>query len=351
VGDLSTRRNKVVGFQMLSPTLTPDEPPQGISLGFFVGEADRGQPRTITPFSWRNKRNGQEVVMPSGKHPLPTLEDHRVEELAGNLDREVAEAETLALAEEAEAEAVAAEARAAAALARARAIRLRREAEAAQRASSAGADATPSTHGGVVVDTDDAGVEDTEVEDTESDDGVYDEAPAAKPRRSPLRWLRRPRRKAVAVGVAIICTCALVAASGYMAWYHQQALHHQQRAAAFAAAARQGVVALFSIDHNKAKQDVQRILDNSTGQFRDDFQHDAEDFTRAAQEAKVVTEGTVQATAVESMTDDSAVVLVAATSTVTNAAGAKQDPRPWRLSVSVSRDGDQIKISKVEFVP
>ena len=51
------------------------------------------------------------------------------------------------------------------------------------------------------------------------------------------------------------------------------------------------------------------------------------------------------------MSDDSAVVLVAATSHVTNAAGAKQDPRNWRLSVTVARDGDQIKLSKVEFVP
>jgi Mce-associated membrane protein len=141
--------------------------------------------------------------------------------------------------------------------------------------------------------------------------------------------LRRPRWKALAVGVAIVCTFALVAASGYMAWHHRQALRHQQHAAEFAAAARQGVVALFSIDHNKAKEDVQRVLDNSTGQFRDDFRHEAD----------------------ESMTDDSAVVLVAATSNVTNAAGAKQDPRPWRLSVSVARDGDQIKISKVEFIP
>ena len=296
--------------------------------------------------------------MPSGKHPLPTLEDHWVEERAGNLDHEVVETETLALAEEAEAEALAAEARAAAAearaaaaLARAHAIRLRHKAEAVQCGTPQDAGARQSTDSGVVVDKDDAEVEDTEVEDTESADGVCEEAPAAKPRRSRLRWLRRPRWKALAVGVAIVCTFALVAASGYMAWHHRQALHHQQRAAEFAAAARQGVVALFSIDHNKAKEDVQRILDNSTGQFRDDFRHEAHDFTRVAQESKVVTEGTVQATAVESMTDDSAVVLVAATSNVTNAAGAKQDPRPWRLSVSVARDGDQIKISKVEFIP
>jgi hypothetical protein len=88
--------------------------------------------------------------MPSGKYPLPTLEDHWVEEPAGNLDHEVVETETLALAEEAEAEALAAEARAAAALARARAIRLRHEAEAVQRGTPQDADARQSTDSGVV---------------------------------------------------------------------------------------------------------------------------------------------------------------------------------------------------------
>lgn len=287
--------------------------------------------------------------MPSGKHPFPTLEDHWVDEQAGNLDREATDADTLSFAEEAEAEAVAAEARAAAALARARAIRLRREAEAAQRGIARNLGATQPTDSAVISDADDTAVEDTDP--SASQDVVLEEVPANRRRRSRLRWLRRPSRKAVAVAVSVICTCTLLAASGYMAWYHQRALRHQQRAAEFAAAARQGVVALFSIDHDKAKEDVQRILDNSTGQFREDFQREAKDFTQAAQDAKVVTEGKVQAAAVESMTDDSAVVLVAATSTVTNAAGAQQDPRPWRLSVNVARDGDRIKISKVEFVP
>ena len=58
-----------------------------------------------------------------------------------------------------------------------------------------------------------------------------------------------------------------------------------------------------------------------------------------------------RSTGVESMTDDSAVVLVSATSRVTNSAGAKQEPRSWRLSVNLERIGDQIKMSKVEFVP
>ena len=286
--------------------------------------------------------------MASCKHPLPMLDDHWVDGLPGNADREVAGADAFALAEEAEAEAAEAEALAAAARSRARAIRLRQQAEAAQSGATV-------THG------DDAKVDDalcgeTKVDATESADGLGEEAPAAKPARLQLRRLRHPRWKAprwkaVALAVAIVCTCALVAGSGYMTWHHRQVLHNEHRAPEFAAAARQGVVALFSLDHNKAKEDVQRIIDNSTGQFRDDFRSAADDFTKVTQESKLVTEGTVQATAVESTTDDSAVVLVAATSTVTNAAGAKQDPRSWRLSVSLARDGGQIKMSKVEFVP
>ncbi len=136
-----------------------------------------------------------------------------------------------------------------------------------------------------------------------------------------------------------------------MYWYHRQAQAEQQRRAEFSAAARQGVVTLMSLDYNKAKEDVQRIIDNSTGQFKTDFQNTAEDFVKVAVDSKAVTETNVTATAVESMTDDTATVIVAATSRVTNAAGAKQEPRAWRLSVNLARDGGQMKLAKVEFVP
>ena len=63
------------------------------------------------------------------------------------------------------------------------------------------------------------------------------------------------------------------------------------------------------------------------------------------------TTGAVTAAALESAGDDNAVVLVAATSQVTNVSGARDDPRPWRMSVTVSRDEDQWKMSNVEFVP
>jgi Mce-associated membrane protein len=134
---------------------------------------------------------------------------------------------------------------------------------------------------------------------------------------------------------------------------HRHAIQQRQRAAEFAAAARQGVVTLTSMDFNNAKEGVQRIADDSTGTFRDDFLKMADDFIKVVEQSKVVSQGSVQAAAVDldTMTDNSAVVLVASTSEITNAAGAKQDPRTYRLIVTIARDGKQLKMSKVEFVP
>src|SRR5208283_3379929 len=161
---------------------------------------------------------------------------------------------------------------------------------------------------------------------------------------------RRPRRTTVVVSIAVLCTSALLAASTVMVRHHEDLMRKQQRAAEFTAAARQVVVTLMSINAASAKDDVQRIIDSSTGQFRDEFQRAAEDFTKVAQSAKVSTKTSVQAATVESMTDDTAVVLVAASSTLTNAAGASEQPRSWRLSVKLARDGGQIKMSSMEFI-
>ena len=59
---------------------------------------------------------------------------------------------------------------------------------------------------------------------------------------------------------------------------------------------------------------------------------------------------TVEATAVDSVSDNSGVVLVAAKSDVTNADNTKRPPALWRLSVNVDRDGGQLKMSKVDFL-
>ncbi|KUI14486.1 hypothetical protein AU192_14820 [Mycobacterium lehmannii] len=271
--------------------------------------------------------------------------------------------EALRLAEEAEAEAAEAEALAAAARARAKAIRLRRQA-AETKAPDSEADEVPEpveetvpgakTTGTVANDTaqPEAGeaTETDEAADTDAaDDSEPDKAEATK--RSRRLRMPRIRWKIVAAVVAVVLILAFGAASAYMVWQHRLAQEEQQRTAEFTAAARQSVVTLMSLDFNRAQEDVQRIIDNSTGQFRDDFEAQAEDFTQVAKESKVITEVTVNTAALTSMTDTNATALVSATSRVTNSAGANQEPRSWRLKVDLVREGDQIKMSKVEFVP
>jgi Mce-associated membrane protein len=244
-------------------------------------------------------------------------------------------ADAISLAEEAEAEAAEAEAVAAAARARARAIRLRRQAQASK------------------PEAPDAAAAESEVTDAEATVAQQADAePACGRLLRPWRWKARiPGWKALVASLAVICTIGLFAAGGWMIWTHRQQDAYHQREVQFAAAARQGVVTLMSLDFKHAKEDVQRIIDNTTGQFKQDFQNSADAFTKVAEDSKVITEVTVNDSAVESITGDSAVVLVSATSRVTNAAGANQEPRSWRLSVTMQRDGGQLKMSRVEFVP
>ena len=270
-------------------------------------------------------------------------------------DSAKAKADAIALAEQAEAEAAEAEALAVAARARARAIKLRREAQ-AEAEAEADKDAEDTT---TVVEAADDTAEAPETpepsEESERSEPSEEPEPPAGSTES-TRRLRVPglsglsRLSRVLAAAAILAICGLLGASGWMLWHHHTVLAERQRSAAYVAAARQGVVNLTSLDFNKAKEDVQRVLDSATGEFRDDFQRRADDFASVVKDSKAVTQGSVTASAVESMNKDSAVVLVLANERVTNSAGAKDDPRAFRFRVSVVRDGDQLKISKVEFV-
>ncbi|MGA5544619.1 hypothetical protein ACPCIR_22410 [Mycobacterium sp. NPDC051198] len=282
--------------------------------------------------------------MPSRKPSSPVLDTSEDDASPGD---------ALEQAELAEAEAAEAEAVAAAARARAKAIRLRNEAEElARRESTAKLPADDAASDGVeasaIPESDSDGEDFPDAEQlTGEETGEASEEAA----RRGFRWPSRRVWKFVAAGVTIALILTFLVLSGLMFWQHRNASADQRRAAEYSAVARQGVVTLMSLDFNHAKEDVQRIIDSSTGQFKEDFQATADDFIKVAESSKAVTETTVSAAAVDSMTDDSAVVLVAATSRVTNAAGAKQDPRTWRLAVTLNKDGDQMKLSKVEFVP
>jgi Mce-associated membrane protein len=175
----------------------------------------------------------------------------------------------------------------------------------------------------------------------------------AEPESAPpgRRRLHRPSRKALAFAAAFVVSCAALTASGYLMWHHHKVEQQSQRSAEFATAARDAVVMMMSIDANKARDDMQRFADATTGQFKAGVLLGAQDLVKALEQSKVTAKAAVQAVAVQSMTEDSAVVLVAAKSELTKPDQAKPDLRSFRLVVNVERDGGHLKISKVEFVP
>jgi Mce-associated membrane protein len=224
--------------------------------------------------------------------------------------RDAAEAEAAA----AEAEAEAAEAEAQAAAARARAIR--------SRLSSA----------------------EPEGEDDPAPPDLVDleQDPPTRRRRPRLRWL--------VPGVAVVLVLAFCGASGYLVQQHRATQRQQALTAEFNAAARQGVVNLMSVDFTDADANVKRLLDSSTGKFKDDLQGAVAPLTKTLADSKVTTTVTVDSTAVESLSADTGVVLVAASTEAQDP--SNKDPRPakWRVSVTLTRDGGQLKMSQVDFV-
>ena len=222
---------------------------------------------------------------------------------------------------EAEEELVRAEERAEAA--RARAAELRREAEAGSSEQS---------------------------EPTEDAD-VVEAKPAAS--RSRRRWpwrLRRPSRKAVGVGTAIVLICASLAASGYFVWQHRTLVQRRQHAAEFAAAAREEVATMMSIDPAHAAENIQHTIDDATGALKSQLEVTSSYVVKNAQDAQITTKATVQDVAVESMTDSSAVVLVVVKSDTINPDKSNRPTVFWRLSVNIERDGNRLKMSKLDFV-
>jgi Mce-associated membrane protein len=181
-------------------------------------------------------------------------------------------------------------------------------------------------------------------------DAMADGAGCTEEGKSPPT-LHRPSRKAAAAAAAVVVICVALTASGFLFWHHHRVVQQRQRTAEFAAAARNAVVAMMSMDPVKARDEMQRFADNTTGLFKAGLLMGAEDAITALQQSNVSSKGAVQAAAVESMTEDSAVVLIAAKSEFSRPGQARPEPRSLRLVVTVHRDGGQIKIARLEFVP
>lgn len=163
---------------------------------------------------------------------------------------------------------------------------------------------------------------------------------------APRSW--KDYRAAGAVGVVVLALLAGVIVFGVQ-WWGQQSSDADREAAA--GAARKTASDLTTLNYNTIDADVRRVMDMTTGDFRNQFTQSADPFTNVVRQAQVQTTSDVVASGVKSFGDGKATVLVAVRSQVRNSQSPDPQVRNYRMSLDLQRQGDQWLTSNVEFVP
>ena len=153
------------------------------------------------------------------------------------------------------------------------------------------------------------------------------------------------------ITVGLIVIAALASVGGWLGYRAYQAREAQAQRNLYVQVARQTAVNLTTIDYTQVDADIKRILESATGNFYDDFQKRSQPFVDVVKKVQSKSEGTVAEAALLSETKDQAQVLVAVSVKTTIAAAPEQEPRRWRMRISVQQTGDGAKVSNVDFVP
>jgi Mce-associated membrane protein len=193
-------------------------------------------------------------------------------------------------------------------------------------------------------DAADTADDDEEDIDEEDIDEYTDDAETVSTK-SPMSHVR------LATITGLVLVVALAALTGWLGYRTYESHNADTQRKMFLQVGRQGALNLTTIDWQQADADVQRILDSATGTFYDDFQKRAQPFTEVVKQAQSKSVGTIAEAGLETATDDEAQVLVAVTVKTSNAGAPDQQPRAWRMRISVQKVGDEAKVSNVEFVP
>ncbi len=156
--------------------------------------------------------------------------------------------------------------------------------------------------------------------------------------------------KPATVGVAIIVV--LAGLGGWLGYRVHQDRQVQAQRNLYLQVARQTAINLTTINYAEVDADIKRVLDSATGGFHDEFQNRSKPFVEVVKKVQSKSEGTIAEAGLLSSTKDQAQVLVAV-SVKTSMATAQgdQEPRRWRMRLTVDKTRDGAKVSNVEFVP
>lgn len=190
----------------------------------------------------------------------------------------------------------------------------------------------------------------------DSDDGVVDktedcgvEQSGEPEKRSGWRG-RVPSDQVLGLILAVVITVVFAGLAGWFGYRTLQAREVNQTNEMLLQAGRQAAINLTTIDAATVDADIRRVIDASVDPFAGEFAKKSASFADVVRLAQSKSEGRVTEAGIESLTDDTADVLVALSVTTTAKGVPEEQPRLWRMRITVKKSGDTAKVSNVGFV-
>jgi Mce-associated membrane protein len=141
----------------------------------------------------------------------------------------------------------------------------------------------------------------------------------------------------LAWALSVLLLVALVAAALSVVALRRQQTRNEDRAAAMAAA-RQLALDFTTYNYDSWDADAKRVLDDSTGQFKEEFASGSNSVKTEVVTNKATSKGDVKEAAVVSNDKDSAQVLVIVNAVVTNTAAKDGVERRYRIKLDMVRE-------------
>lgn len=163
----------------------------------------------------------------------------------------------------------------------------------------------------------------------------------------------KPRRNPIDTALPLLAGLLLVAMLIFCVFLIQKKSEISQAGdlrGCFLAGAERTASEMANMSADNIDEQIQAILDGSTGAHRKQFEEASDQFATLARSANVQMEGQVIASAVQDNTDSSATVLVVTESSVTNSNTPEPSTESYRLRITVDKVDGVCKTSNIEYV-
>ncbi|WP_067698759.1 hypothetical protein [Nocardia jejuensis] len=199
-----------------------------------------------------------------------------------------------------------------------------------------------------------AAVAEPESDSADSDSTESDSESAGKdesPSKFRALFASLGRTGTVAAAVALVSALVLIGSTGLFFYHDHRADQLSERRAEYIQVAKQAYLNMSTVKDSTADQDIDRLLSVAGGGLKDEYAQNRDAYKKVFEQLKVESSGNIVSAAIESDDKDSASVLLLAQQTVSNVATNGPMQRDYRIRVHLTRTGDTVTASSVEFVP